>query len=368
MHHQPVPRLLMATFTLVVAVACAPAAPPTATGGAANQAAQPAAQSGAQPAAQAIVLKGITAWVRDFPYNAGFWEFKRRLELNSNGSITIDWKGGPEAAPPFEQVGMVKAGVFDIVNTNGSYYTQLMPEAAILDAIDGRTQQLRAAGVIDLFDQINQQKAGVKLLGPSTGSSAFTLYLKRPVRTLEDFRGLKIRSIPVYSPLIESLGASPVTMAPAEMYSALERGVVDGYGWPRGQVEDQKLYEVSCCIVDPGWFTVREVHLVSLQTWQRLTPEQQKVLMDTQLEVETWMEEHYARESAQEMDRLVKQHGMQVSRLPEEQARRYRQLAYEGVWEKFLPTMPEHGVRLQQLAAPFSKAWPPDDYQLFQPY
>ena len=59
----------------------------------------------------------------------------------------------------------------------------------------------------------------------------FHIYLNKKIDKL-DFTGLKIRVTPVYKDIVEALGGTTVTTAPGEVYTALERGVVDGYGWP----------------------------------------------------------------------------------------------------------------------------------------
>jgi hypothetical protein len=50
---------------------------------------------------------------------------------------------------------------------------------------------------------------------------------------------------------------------------------------------------------------------------------------------------------------------MKVIELPEAEARRYRQIAYEGAWRKWTPTSPKYGEQIRKLAEPFSKPWPP---------
>jgi len=59
----------------------------------------------------------------------------------------------------------------------------------------------------------------------------FNLYLTKPIKTA-DLKGFNIRVSPMYLQLVKGLGGNPVVIPPTEVYTALERKVVDGYGWP----------------------------------------------------------------------------------------------------------------------------------------
>jgi TRAP-type C4-dicarboxylate transport system substrate-binding protein len=338
-----------------------PAASPAAAAKPAE--AKPAASPAAKgPVGPPVTLNAVTGWFKEYVFNDGLWDLQTRIEQKSGGSIKINWRGGPEVTPAFEQIGPVKNGVFDLLNTSGAYYTQQVPEAVLLDYLDGPIADLRKAGVFELFDQVNQQKGGVKLLGLTTGGTPYHLWTKKPIQKLDDFKGLKLRGTPTYIPLIEGVGSSPVVVPASDIYAALERGVVDGFAWPRMGVAEQKLYEVTCCVVDPGFWTVRTVLLMNVNSWNKLTPEQQKLLDETVQEIEAeWTKKHSER-SASEVDELVKKYNMQVIRFPEDQARKYREIAYNEPWKAWNPKMPDFSPKVQELAQKVSPAWPPMDY------
>src|SRR5689334_15437878 len=105
MHHRPVSRCAILVLVALVVGGSSPAA-------AAKPSEKPAAV--AKLSSPPVVLSGITSWPKDDIFNDGFFEFARRIEQNSGGNIKINYRGGPEVAPPFEQGGAVKNGVFDI--------------------------------------------------------------------------------------------------------------------------------------------------------------------------------------------------------------------------------------------------------------
>ena len=80
--------------------------------------------------------------------------------------------------------------------------------------------------------------------------------------------GLKIRITPVYREFFQALNANVVTTAPGEVYTALERGVVDGYGWPIGGVFDQNWQQHTKYRVDPGFYDAEVSIIVNLDKWK----------------------------------------------------------------------------------------------------
>jgi hypothetical protein len=75
--------------------------------------------------------------------------------------------------------------------------------------------------------------------------------------------------------------------------------------------------------------------------------------------MEAWAPGYFRKLVEEEIARLVSKHGFKVIELPDAEAKRYRQIAYEGAWKKWTPTSPKYGEQIRKLAEPFSKPWPP---------
>ena len=121
----------------------------------------------------------------------------------------------------------------------------------------------------------------------------YAIYTKKPVKSLADFKGMKLRGTPTYLPIAESLGASMIRMPYSDLYAGLERGVVEGYFSPIIGTLGAKFYEQICCIIKPFFWTVRTWLYFNLKTWNKLTPEQQKLLTDAAIETEKWGPAHF---------------------------------------------------------------------------
>lgn len=306
------------------------------------------------PAAD-LVLNGATAWKKDYVFNDGFWEFKRRVEKMSGGKIEVRWKGGPEIAPAFEMLSLVQRGTLDVLSSTGAYFTDKMAEGVYLDYFEGPVSEMRKGGVIDFFDKIQQETTGVKLLGLPSGLVGYAIFTKKPVKGLADFKGMKLRGTPTYLPIAESLGASMVRMPYSDLYAGLERGVVEGYFSPIIGTLGAKFYEQICCIIKPFFWTVRTWLYFNLKTWNKLTPEQQKLLTEAAIETEKWGPAHFDKYIDAEHNTLVTKHGMQIIELPPEDAKRLRKIAYESAWKKFVPVSPKYGKQVREMARRFEQ-------------
>ena len=103
----------------------------------------------------------------------------------------------------------------------------------------------------------------------------FHIYLNKKIDKL-DFTGLKIRVTPVYKDIVEAMGGTTVTTAPGEVYTALERGVVDGYGWPITGIFDLGWEKVTKYRMEPAFYSVEVGVLVNLDVWKGLNDAQKK--------------------------------------------------------------------------------------------
>ena len=168
--------------------------------------------------------------------------------------------------------------------------------------------------------------------------------------SIGQFKGMKMRSTPTYLPLGQALGATMIQVPWPDVYNALERGVVDGYFAPVIGTLSTKLYEQVCCMLKPHFWTVRTWMYISLDKWNKLTPEQQKVLTDSMVAVEQWTPGFYNDYIGKEIDTLVNKHGLRIHELKGDEAKRFRTMAYESSWKKYLPNSPEYGKQIREMA------------------
>jgi TRAP-type C4-dicarboxylate transport system substrate-binding protein len=102
---------------------------------------------------------------------------------------------------------------------------------------------------------------------------------RRPVRSAEDVKGLKIRATGNAGKIFKSLGAIPVGMPVVEMYSALETGVVDAYSISEHVTGDYRLYELVDYFTQLNVYTLIFATVMNVDKWNSLPPDIQKQIM-----------------------------------------------------------------------------------------
>ena len=235
--------------------------------------------------AQEVVLRAVTAFAEGSMFSRNFERFIEKVNADGKGVVRINYIGGPRAMPPFEVGNAVRSKVVDIANVTGAFYTNLMPEADAFKLINKPMTEQRGNGTWEFINSLHNQKLNAQYLARQFHNVPFHIYLnKRPEKL--DFTGLKIRVTPVYKDLVEALGGAAITTAPGEVYTALERGVVDGYGWPVTGIFDLGWEKVTKYRLEPAFYSVEVNVLINLDSWKALTEAQRKILTDAAL----WLE------------------------------------------------------------------------------
>ena len=294
--------------------------------------------------AQETTLRAASGFATGTSFSRPYEAFVEWINENGEGVLQIQSVGGPESIPPFELGNAVSSGVVDLANVTAAFYTNVLPEGDALKLAQNTIQDQRGNGCYEAIDALHQERMNVKYLGRTGDGINFHLYLTSPIDSA-DLSGLTIRTTPVYQAMFEALGATPVTTAPGEVYTALERGTIDGYGWPIQGVLDLGWDEQTSHRVDPGFYQVDVNILVNLDTWESLTDEQRALLEEGM----TWLEEKNAENAAlnEEARRLQAEAGIEAIELGEEEQAKWLAAAQDAGWESALAVNPEFAQTLQ---------------------
>lgn len=244
-----------------------------------------AAISATSTIAEERTLRASSAFALGTTFSRDFEAYVDWINENGKGVVQINLLGGPEAVPPFELGNAVQAGIVDLANNTSAFYANLVPVGDALHLAENTIQDQRKNGCYELIDSIHGEQMNVKYLAHVGDHMPFHLYTTKPVDGIS-LEGLTIRTTPVYRAMFAKLGANLVRTAPGEVYSALERGAIDGYGWPSQGVLDLGWHEKTKYRVDPGFYQVDVNFLVNLDVWNSLTDEQRSKLE----EGATWIE------------------------------------------------------------------------------
>src|SRR6516164_10724791 len=220
-------------------------------------------------AAEEVTLRAVSAFAEGTEFSRNFERFVEKVNADGKGSIRINYIGGPRAVPPFEDGNAVRTRVVDMANVTGAFYTNLMPEADGLKLNGRPMSEQRANGTWDFINQLHNQRLNSQYLARQFHNVAFHIYLNKKIEKI-DFTGLKIRVTPVYKDVVEAFGGTPITTPPGEVYTALERGVADGYGWPITGIFDLGWKKGTRFRRGPPFNSVEVKVLVNLDTWRSL--------------------------------------------------------------------------------------------------
>jgi len=213
----------------------------------------------------------------------------KEVEKRTNGTVKITQFAGGTLTPPTQTYISVTRGVADLGLSFFSYTMGRFPFMEVLDLPLGYRSGYVGNKLANEFYKKFKPKEldDVKVMFLMT-SPPHMLFAKKPVKNLEDLKGLKIRSTGTSSKVVEALGGAPVAMPMSDAYDALSRGVAQGIIGPYEPMKGFRLAEVVDNSVEYGTAYVGSNYVVmNKDKWNSLPVNTQKII--EQLNVE-WVE------------------------------------------------------------------------------
>ena len=300
-------------------------------------------------AGQEVTLRLVSAFPENQFYVKRTLEWVEKVNKEGKGTLQLNFIGGPKAIPTFEVGNAVKTGVVDIALSTGAFYTNLMPEADALKLAEVSAAEQRKNGAFALINKIWAEKANMAYLARVVEFTPFHLYLNKKIDK-PDLTGLKLRITPVYRDFFQALGGSVMTTAPGEVYTALERGVIDGYGWPIHALFDLNWQEKTKFRVDPGFYNAEVSLVMNLDKSKSLPPAARDYLSRQVLAYEA--QNDFWKTYNQEETRRQAQAGIQTIAFDAATSKAYVEKAKEVGWASAIKASPQYGTQLKKLLAP----------------
>ncbi len=299
--------------------------------------------------ASAQEFRLLSSWDKNYPYNPVILDpFMKGVEAASKGRMKF-LVSGPETVPPFEQLQPVGSGAFQFLFTSGAYHFGTTPLLTAVEGMNADLEAVRASGIIDFLDK-HYQKFGLKIIAmPITVDGAYHLILRQPVGPSGDLVGRKVRGTPTHAPIIKMLNGTMVTLPPSEIYTALDKGVVDGAAWPRIGVKDYRWNEVAKYLLRPGYGVNYEPIFMNLKAWNALAKEDQQILIQEAHKVEdSWFKESVNIWDKEEKSLIAS--GMIVTQMGAAQKAKMNAALSDGLWELAETKNPKETQELRQFA------------------
>src|SRR5690348_16594064 len=287
----------------------------TSAGGAALALSAPYVSLNAAP----LTLRWAHFAQEDHPANTAAKQFASRVEARTGGEIKINIFPNNVLGGPPEQAQQIKLGTIDMgLPTQGQLdkYDTAFAAVMLPFVFDGPTHAFR---VLD--------GPAMEWLAPLAERQGFILLRKweygfrnvtnsvRPINTPDDMKGLKLRTPPELQiqASMEALGATVQAIAFPELYLALAQKVVDGEENPIAVIYYSKFYEVQKHLAITRHVYNNMIHTVGVNTWKKLTPEQQKIFREESVASGDLMRKLIGDQEAEQINKLQAS-GMEITR------------------------------------------------------
>ncbi|MCG6656769.1 TRAP transporter substrate-binding protein DctP [Halomonas campisalis] len=283
-------------------------------------------------AADAVTLNVVSFTPKPIAVSHGFREFVAAVNEEFEGRLVLNWRGGPEVMPPFRLADAVRNNSIDMALLSPSYYSGLVPSSTSSNLSFKNYEELLESGYYDRMTEIHAER-GLNYLGEIPASNVqFFLFFKDRVDGMDDLKRKRIRVFPTGLPFIEALGANGLVLPIGEIYTAMERGAIDGFmqgniGWAE-QFSDVVNYYIT-----PPFYRAGFSVLVSDRAMGRLPDELREELTEylrytLAPEIDRSWDEVIANGYA-EMEAA----GFEEIALNGEEAEQYLQTAIDAAWE-----------------------------------
>lgn len=309
-----------------------------------------AALATAVPAAQAADFKERTLKVshvvpKDHPFQIGVEKYAELVAARTAGKMKMRGYPDGQLGAELQSISAAQGGVLEIALVSTAATASVVKEFGVIDLPflfnDAKEVDLVLDGPIGrkLLDRL-PEKGLVGLCYFETGFRHVT-NSRRPVAKLEDFKGLKIRTIqnPVFMDVFNTLGANATPMAFTEVFNALESKAIDGQETPYSNIHGNRFYEVQKHVSNTGHIYGAAVILVSKKVWDQLSGDEQKVLGESCAPSRDH-QRRYSRDNDPKLLAELKAKGMTYTEITPAERQRMRD-ALKPVYQKYARTLGE---------------------------
>lgn len=276
-----------------------------------------------------VKLTFVTAFPEKGQNNDGFWIFRDILAEKAPW-IEIDYRGGPEVVAPTDLIEGVSSGAYDGGHLPGDYYAGQMPLMELQRFTPYSPMEERENGIHDLLTEAHDEM-GVHYVGHTHSGVPQTLFLKGKIDS-PDLSGKSIRGSSAATSMISRLGGTPIDMPGDEVFTALERGVIDGTVWASVGPSTFGFHTEVNYYVEPRWYESLANTVINTDTWESLDEESQQAITEAMIEAEPKIFEHYQQLTAEETA-TWEEAGMQRIEFKDADAKKMLEIAYRDSWD-----------------------------------
>ena len=281
--------------------------------------------------ADVVKIDAVTLAPKPVYINKPFKMFVDEVNTKFAGEVEINWRGGPEIMPPFKQAEGVRNGAVDMTYTSPSYYQGLVPTSGTMNLSYNTYSEIAATNYHERMTELHAEKDLIFLGEIPATQLNFVIYMADEVSGLEDLKGKRIRVFPTLLPIVKALGAEPIVMGMGDIFTAMERGTIDGY--MQGPLAQAKQFEgLVKTVIFPGVYRAGFPVLINKDTWGKMSTDlQQRLTTFLRWDFAYRVDYLWGQDIADNIE-LMKGAGFNILELPADEAASYEQMAMDAAW------------------------------------
>ena len=236
-------------------------------------------------AAHALEFKVADIHPKGYPTTVAEENMGKMLTKESNGDLTFKYFPGGVLGSEKEVIEQMQVGAVQMSRVSLGIVGPVVPDVNVFNMPFIFRDHQHMRNVIDgpvgdeILDKITNSEFGLVALAWMDGGTR-NIYTKKPVRKLEDLKGMKIRvqGNPMFIEMMNAMGANGIAMDTGEIFSALQTGVIDGAENNPPTLLEHNHYQNAKYYSLTGHLILPEPIVMSKITWEKLTPDQQALV------------------------------------------------------------------------------------------
>jgi tripartite ATP-independent transporter DctP family solute receptor len=303
-------------------------------------------------AAQTMTIKFSYPVSRSNPMGETIEQFGRLVAAKTNNSLRVQGFPDAQLGNEIQTISSAQGGIVEMGVTSTAGFAGTVPEFDLfnLPFIFANDRELEHVMRGRAARQMLDKTRSVNLVGLCLWDYGFRNFTnnRRPINTIEDLRGLRMRTIQnrVYLASLQALGVNPYPLPFPETFSALETGAIDSNEIANSVTRSASFFEVQRYLTESRHFATAAVVYVSQRFWSRLNPAQQTALQEACDEAAA-INRRILTESEAETREFLRGKGMQINEIPVENIGRFRD-AVKPVIDRFTGQLDRELVTLFQ--------------------
>ena len=303
---------------------------------------------GQQAKAAEAKIKMVTMLPAKHPVGKSFGGFVKRINAALKGEFQIDWRGGPEAVPQFKQPAAVRLGSVDATITSPSYVNGILNVSGASNYSNKTYAERKAAGFHDYFATLHEAKGLIYVGELPMSNKSFHIFLRNPIKKLEDIKGLKIRVFPAIAPAVKALGGNPIVLPMPAIYTSMERGVVKGC--VTGIPGVAKIYKGVLGDWMPEVFYTAVFHfLVNPKSWAKIPSSTRAKVLNYVRNVDPPIFEANWKPVINGSYAAVDKAGLPGTKFSAAVTAKFNKIVYDAAWAAVKKKAPNEGAKLEKL-------------------